>query len=72
MPRRTCDPNAPYQSITSMARISGLSPRYIRDLCKAGKCPYIPCGNEYRINKDLFLQILAAESEANMKGATKQ
>lgn len=72
MPRRKFDPSAPYQGITGMARISGLSPGYIRELCKKGECAYILCGNEYRINKELFLQQLEEKSRESLNQNTKK
>lgn len=68
MPKRTFDRDAPYQSIRGAAEITGLSMGSIRAGCKAGKIPFVLCGQEYRICMPLFLQQLEAESAANMKG----
>ena len=67
MPRRGFDPDAKYQSITGAARLTGLSQGYIRGLCKNNMCPFVMCGQEYRINMALFTQQLEAESTANFK-----
>lgn len=70
MPKRTFNPEAPYQSISGASRITGLAQGYIRGLCKSGDCPHIMNGQEYRIYMPLFLQKLEAKAAANMKGAT--
>lgn len=72
MPKRKFDPSAPYQGISGMARISGLSPGYIRDLCKKGECAYILCGKEYRINKELFFQQLEEKSRESLNSSTRK
>ena len=67
MPRRTFNPDAEFQSISGMARISGLSAGFIRELCKSGGCAFIRCGNEYRIHKKRFLQQMLDEAAANAR-----
>ena len=67
MPRRKFDPNAEFQPISGMARISGFSPGFIRELCKNGKCAFVRCGNEYRIPKDRFLRQMEAEATTNIR-----
>lgn len=69
MPRRAFDPVAPYQGITSAARITGISAGAIRAGCKAGTIPHIMVGAEYRVCMRLFLQQLEAEATASLKGA---
>ena len=69
MPRRTFDPNAPYQSINNTAYLTGFSRGYIRDGCKSGTIPHVMCGQEYRVNVPLFLQQLETESAASTKKA---
>lgn len=71
MPKRTFDRDAPYQSIRGAAEITGLSMGSIRAGCKAGKVPFVMCGQEYRISMPLFLQQLEAEAAANMKSEVK-
>ena len=68
MPKRTFDRAAPFQRINNTAYLTGLSAGYVRAGCKNGTIPHIMCGQEYRINVPLFLDILQKES---MKGATK-
>lgn len=67
-PKRTFDPDAPYQGINGAARISGLSPGAIRVGCKVGKIPHIMVGAEYRACMPLFLQQLQEQAEASLKG----
>lgn len=68
MPKRTFDRDAPYQSIRGAAEITGLSMGSIRAGCKAGKIPFVMCGQEYRISMPLFLKQLEAEATASLKG----
>lgn len=68
MPKRTFDRDAPYQSIRGATEITGLSMGSIRAGCKAGKIPFVMCGQEYRISMPLFLQQLEAEAAASLKG----
>lgn len=67
MPKRTFDRAAPYQSIRGAAEITGLSMGSIRAGCKAGKIPFVLCGQEYRICMPLFLQQLEAEAAGSLK-----
>lgn len=71
VPKRTLDRDAPYQSIRGAAEITGLSMGSIRAGCKAGKIPFVMCGQEYRISMPLFLQQLEAEAAANMKSEVR-
>lgn len=71
MPKRTFDRDAPYQSIRGAAEITGLSMGSIRAGCKAGKIPFVMCGQEYRISMPLFLHQLEMEVSANMKSEVK-
>lgn len=67
MPRRTFDRAAPFQTIRGAAEITGLSMGSIRAGCKAGKIPFIMCGQEYRISMPLFLKKLEEEATASLK-----
>lgn len=67
MPKRTFDPDAPYQSISGASRISGLAQGYIRNLCKSGRAPCLRVGQEYKINMPLFLQQLENEAAASIR-----
>lgn len=67
MPKRTVDRDAPYQSIRGAAEITGLSMGSIRAGCKAGKIPFVMCGQEYRISMPLFLQQLENEAAASIR-----
>lgn len=71
MPKRTFDPDAPYQSISGASIITGLARGYIRDGCKSGKIPHLMVGGEYRVCMSLFLQQLEAEAAANMKSEVR-
>lgn len=62
MPRRTFDPNAPYQSINGASRLTGLASSYIRDGCRSGKIPCVMVGAEYRVCMPLFLKQLENEA----------
>ncbi len=68
MPKRKFDPSAPYQGINGAARITGIAAGAIRAGCKAGKIPFVMCGQEYKICMPLFLQQLEAEAAASLKG----
>ena len=68
MARRTFDKSAPYQSIRGAAEITELSMGSIRAGCKAGKIPFIMCGQEYRISMPLFLRQLENEAAASLGG----
>ena len=71
MPKRTFDPDAPYQSISGASIITGLARGYIRDGCKSGKIPHLMVGGEYRVCMSLFLQQLEAEAVSNMKSEVR-
>lgn len=62
MPRRKLDLDAPFQTITGAARITGLAQGFIRDGCKNNAIPHIRCGQEYRVNMPLWMERLNAES----------
>ena len=68
MPKRTFDPAAPYQSIRGAAELTGLSMGSIRAGCKAGKVPFVLCGQEYRVCMPLFLQQLEKEAANSLTG----
>lgn len=67
MPKRAFDRAAPFQSIRGAAEITGLSIGSIRAGCKAGKIPFVMCGQEYRISMPLFLQQLESEAAASIR-----
>jgi len=69
MAKRTINRDAPFQSIRGAAEITGLSMGSIRAGCKAGKIPFVMCGQEYRISMPLFLQQLEAEARSSLGGA---
>ena len=62
MPKRKTDSNAPFQTISAAARLTGLAQCFIRDGCKQNTIPHIRCGQEYRINMPLWMEQLNAES----------
>lgn len=62
MRRKQFDPTAIFQSPTSVAKITGFSPKYIRDGCKNGKIPCILVGADFRVNLPKYLEILDALS----------
>ena len=39
-------------TVQQAAELYGLSPRYIRRLCKFGKVRYVNCGNRWLVNLD--------------------
>lgn len=39
-------------TVQKAAQIYGLSPSYIRRLCKLGKVRYVDCGNRWLVNLD--------------------
>lgn len=65
MAKRTFDREAPFQSIRGAAEITGLSMGSIRAGCKAGRIPFVMCGQEYRISMPLFLRQLEEEAQKN-------
>ena len=64
MARRKIDRNAPFQSISGAAYMTGLSAGYIRTGCKAGTVPHIRVGTDYRVNMPRLLEQLNAQSVA--------
>lgn len=67
MSRKKIDKSAPFQSPTSAAAITGLSSRYLIQLCKDGKIPFIMVGNDFRINVPLLVEQLNEESKGMMR-----
>lgn len=67
MPKRTFDPDAPYQSINGASRLTGLASGYIRDGCRSGRIPCLRVGQEYRICMRLFLQQLETEAATSIR-----
>ena len=53
---------AMFQKIMDAAKITGLSPYFIRKGCKAGEIPHIRSGLTYYVNVPALLQKLDAES----------
>lgn len=53
---------ADFQKIMDAAKITGLSPYFIRKGCKAGEIPHIRSGLTYYVNVPALLQKLDAES----------
>ena len=39
-------------TVQKAAQLYGLSPKYIRRLCKLGKVRYVDCGNRWLVNLD--------------------
>lgn len=60
MPKRTANPNAPFQTIPNASRITGLSQRYLRDGCKEGTVPHARSGAVYLVNIPALLRSLEA------------
>lgn len=46
------------ETVKRTAAISGLSQRYIRDLCRTGKVPFVVVGNKWLVNLDKLKQFL--------------
>ena len=74
MPRRsTFNPDAPLQTINNTAYITGESRTAVRAGVKAGKIPHVVRGSGsnavFLVNLPLYLQMLDAESRANMREA---
>lgn len=67
MPKRTFDPEQPFQSIAGACRVTGLSQGYLRQRCKAGEIPFVMAGKEYKINIPALLRQLEDESAANVQ-----
>ena len=40
------------ETVQKAAQLYGLSPNYIRRLCKLGKVRYVDCGNRWLVNLD--------------------
>ena len=69
--KRQTDSGAPFQTIDATARITGLSPGYIRSGVKEGRVPYIRGGSgnsAYMVNVPLFMKQLEAEASASLRG----
>lgn len=60
--------DAPYQSPTHAAYISGFSVWYIRQGCKTGTIPHIRVGRDYRVNMPLWLEQMEHESRGGING----
>lgn len=46
------------ETVKKTAEISGLSQRYIRELCRTNKVPFIVVGNKWLVNLDKLKQFL--------------
>lgn len=69
MARTRPNPDAPFQSITGAARLTGLSRYYIRCGCQDGTIPHIKVGSDFRINMGLWREQLDRQSmEARTNG----
>ena len=66
--RSKTEATAPFQSISSAARLTGLSAGFIRAGCKAGMLPHVRVGADYRVNVPKLLALLDELSTANAKG----
>lgn len=60
--------DAPFQTISNAARITGLSRGFLRNGCKNGEVPHLMVGKEYRINIPALLERLQAQSIETLKG----
>ena len=72
MPRRKAfNPDAPLQSVDNTAYITGESRNAIRAGIKAGRIPHCVRGSGknamYLVNVPLYLEMLNAESRANLR-----
>lgn len=65
MARRIIDREAPFQTITGAAYLTGLSAGFIRAGCKQGQIPHIHVGTDYRVNMPLWRQQLDQQSACN-------
>lgn len=68
---KTIDRDAAFQSPRAAAYLTGLSLQYIRDGCRAGLIPHIRVGTDFRINMQLFMKQLHAESMKGVSGREK-
>ena len=72
MKRRQTEQMAPFQTIASTARITGLSACSIRQGVKAGSIPHVRRGDGgnavYLVNLPLYLRLLNGESLVNLRG----
>ena len=71
MKRRVGDSSAPFQTIASTARLTGLSACSIRQGVKAGTIPHVRRGDGgnavYLVNLPLYLRLLNGESLENLR-----
>lgn len=65
MKTRIHDQTAPYQTISSTSRITGLSQTYLRGGVRAGTIPHVRSGSVYLINVPLLLAQLEADARRN-------
>ena len=72
MNRRQSDGSAPFQTISSTARITGLSACSIRQGVRDGTIPHVRRGDGgnavYLVNLPLYLRLLNGESLENLRG----
>lgn len=70
--RRQTEQTAPFQTIASTARITGLSACSIRQGVRDGTIPHVRRGDGgnavYLVNLPLFLRLLEGESLENLRG----
>ena len=67
MSRKRINLEAPMQSVTGAAEITGLSRYYILKGCQDGTIPHIRVGVDYRVNMPLFLAQLERASAKEAK-----
>lgn len=60
-------PQKPYLAIKELAKMTGVSEYYIRNLISKGKIPYLPVGKKFLINYKDFMEFLKNESLKNLK-----
>ncbi len=60
-------PQKPYLSIKELAKETGVSEYYIRNLISEGKIPYLTAGKKFLINYNGFMEFLESESLKNLK-----
>ena len=58
------NPDAQLQPIAAASYLTGLSQKYLRAGCKAGKIPHLRIGTDYRINMPLLMAQIDKESTA--------
>ena len=72
MKRRQTEQTAPFQTIASTARITGLSACSIQQGVRDGTIPHVRRGDGgnavYLVNLPLFLRLLEGESFENLRG----